>query len=201
MSAQNSGVAVEQGKSVPILSVWIAFCTAFVRRLPPSLHVPEARRTSRSSCCATNSASCTDTTTDLRLPTTTGRYSAPSPKNSPDRAARLARHPRHIAPLAPATHRQTLDSTTPKAWTAINPRRRPPADNRDGHQQPHLGISANPRRTHPPRLHRWSAHRRENPALRVSAGCDRGEWVPVRSPRMEDGPDPVVREPAEQARA
>src|SRR5690606_8452341 len=37
-------------------------------------------------------------------------------------------------------------------------------------------------------------------ALRVSAGCDRGEQVPVRAAGVEQGADPVVGEAAEPER-
>jgi hypothetical protein len=73
------------------------------------------------------------------------------------------RHPRHLAPLAPPTHRQTLDPTTPETRKATSPRQDPVPHHRDGHRQPHLGLPPHPRRTHQPRPPHWSIYRLEDP--------------------------------------
>ena len=86
------------------------FCTGCSCRWRVWLCAPETPRTSRSWCCATNSQSCTDRTTDQPSPKRTGPCSVPSrrPLPRPQRAGWLVTldtllrwHRRRIAATGP----------------------------------------------------------------------------------------------------
>ena len=114
VGARNSDVAVGHGKSPPILSVCIASCTASSRRWPASPFVRADPRPGDSGPAQPTRrlAQTEHTTRAYRRRPIDARSDSPS--TPPATPPRTARHSRHLAPLAPPTHRQILDPTTQK---------------------------------------------------------------------------------------
>ena len=86
VGAENSAVVVDLPRCGPMLTSCTESCTDSWHHWLGSLCAQAARRTSRSSCCATNSLCCADKSTDRSSPTPTGACSARSRPRSRDRA-------------------------------------------------------------------------------------------------------------------
>ena len=155
----------------------VAFCTGCWCRWRAWLCARDARRTSRSSCCATNSQSCAGRTTDQRSPTRTGPCwvrsrrpcpdggelagssrqrpccvgtDAESPATGPNFAGRLG----GPAPLwSCVTSSSTWPPTTPPGVTAASPANSPVSATGSEHRQ--CGESSNSTASTSPHSARW----------------------------------------------
>ena len=101
----------------------VAFCIGCSCRWRAWLCARDARRTSRSSCCATNSQSCADRTTGQRSPRGTGPCWMPSRRVTASKRNTTAATPERIALLSctPSDLSKRCDGATRRPPTAPNP--------------------------------------------------------------------------------
>ena len=106
-----------------------------------------APRTSRSSCCATNSLCCADRSTDPSSPTPTAACSQRSRPRSRGRAEPGGWSPPTRCCAGTAPHRPTLDPTTATAGPATDGSGASPTRTAPRSRESDLGLPPHPRRT------------------------------------------------------
>ena len=132
LGAGNSAVVVDVPRCGPMLSPRVSHHVPLLGCAgSPRCALAAARRTSRSSCCATNSLCCADRSTAPSSPTPTGPCPGRLRLRSHDRAEPVAGHPRHAVALAPAPHRRALDPTAATAGPTVDLGRVTPTTRRE----------------------------------------------------------------------